>query len=46
VSIDAVELDVAADSICVHGDTAGAASLARSVRRVLETDGASVGACW
>jgi 5-oxoprolinase (ATP-hydrolysing) subunit A len=46
VSIDAVELDVAADSICVHGDTAGAASLARAVRGVLETDGASVGACW
>jgi UPF0271 protein len=46
VSVDGGELDVAADSICVHGDTAGAASLARSVRQALEAEGVSVVACW
>jgi UPF0271 protein len=46
VSVDGGELDVAADSVCVHGDTAGAASLARSVRRTLEAEGVSVVACW
>jgi 5-oxoprolinase (ATP-hydrolysing) subunit A len=45
-SVDGGELDVAADSICVHGDTAGAASLATSVRRALEAEGVSVVACW
>jgi UPF0271 protein len=46
VSVDGGELDVDADSICVHGDTAGAASLARSVRQALEAEGVSVVACW
>jgi 5-oxoprolinase (ATP-hydrolysing) subunit A len=46
VSVDGSELGVAADSICVHGDTAGAASLARSVRQALEAEGVSVVACW
>jgi 5-oxoprolinase (ATP-hydrolysing) subunit A len=45
-SVAGGELDVAADSICVHGDTAGAASLATSVRRALEAEGVSVVACW
>jgi UPF0271 protein len=46
VSVDGGDLDVVADSICVHGDTAGAASLATSVRRALEAEGVSVVACW
>ena len=46
VSVDGGELDVAADSICVHGDTAGAAALATSVRRALEAEGVSVVASW
>jgi UPF0271 protein len=46
VSVDGGELDVAADSICVHGDTAGAAALATSVRRALEAEGVSLVASW
>jgi UPF0271 protein len=46
VSVDGGELAVAADSICVHGDTAGAAALATSVRRALEAEGVSVVASW
>jgi 5-oxoprolinase (ATP-hydrolysing) subunit A len=45
-SIDDVDFEVTADSICVHGDTADAASLARSVRSTLAAEGVTVAACW
>lgn len=35
-------VDVGADSICVHGDSPGAAALARTVRDVLEDEGVLV----
>jgi UPF0271 protein len=40
--IDGGSLTVAADSICVHGDTPGAVDIARSVRDALATAGVSV----
>jgi UPF0271 protein len=42
VTIDDDVIDVAADSICVHGDTPGAAALARAVRAALEAEGVTV----
>lgn len=36
---DGTVVEVRADSLCLHGDTAGALALARSVRRALEEDG-------
>jgi UPF0271 protein len=46
LSIDGVQLEAPADSICVHGDTADAAVLARSVRSTLAAAGVTVAACW
>lgn len=42
VAIDGTELAVAADSICVHGDTPGAVEIARGVRAALATAGIAV----
>ena len=39
VAVDGTAVDVAVDSICVHGDTAGAVELARAVRAELEQAG-------
>jgi UPF0271 protein len=33
---------VAADTLCIHGDTPGAADYARQVRRALQTAGVTV----
>jgi UPF0271 protein len=41
-ALDGSSVEVAADSICIHGDTPGALELAREVRRALEADGVSV----
>ncbi len=41
-AVDGTIVDVAADTICVHGDTPGAASLAARVRRALESAGVAV----
>ena len=35
-------IPVAADTICLHGDTPGAATLARHVRSVLESAGVAI----
>ncbi len=43
VSADGEEVPVAADSICVHGDTPDAVELARAVRAALESEGLAVG---
>jgi UPF0271 protein len=42
VTIDGTEIDFAADSICLHGDTAGAVKLARAVRMDLEAAGVAI----
>jgi UPF0271 protein len=46
ISADGTEVDVSADSICVHGDTPGAVHLAGVVRRAIEHRGATVEAFW
>lgn len=43
-SIEGADVRVAADSICVHGDSPGAVALARAVREGLEADGIRLGA--
>ena len=41
-AIDGTEIDFSADSICLHGDTAGAVELAAAVRGALETEGVEI----
>jgi UPF0271 protein len=41
-SVDGRSIEVAAASLCLHGDTPGALSLARSVRRALEAEGVTL----
>jgi UPF0271 protein len=41
-SVDGDRVDLRADSVCVHGDTQGAAELARAVRRAIEESGCDV----
>ncbi len=43
-TIDGFELPLAADTLCVHGDTPGAAGLAMAIRQALETTGVRVAA--
>jgi UPF0271 protein len=38
-SVDGVDIDVSADTICVHGDTPGAVDFARILRSRLEGEG-------
>lgn len=42
VAADGTEIDFSADSICLHGDTAGAVKLAGAVRRQLESAGVEI----
>jgi UPF0271 protein len=39
LAVDGTRVPVAVDSVCVHGDTAGAVALARAVRTALEAAG-------
>ena len=41
-SIDGTEINVVADSICIHGDTPGALALAKELRAALAASGVSV----
>jgi UPF0271 protein len=41
-AIDGTEIDFSADSICLHGDTAGAVELAEAVRVSLEAGGVAI----
>ncbi len=41
-SIDGKQIELAADTLCVHGDTPGAADAARAVRRELEKQGIEI----
>jgi UPF0271 protein len=43
-AIDGTEIAVSAETICVHGDTAGAVDIARALRRRLEAAGLSIAA--
>lgn len=42
VAITGEELEVEADSLCLHGDTAGAVEMARAVRDGLESSGVEI----
>ena len=46
VAVDGTIVPVRVDTICVHGDTAGAATLARRTRAALEAAGVYVRAGW
>ena len=39
MAVDGSEIDVRAESVCIHGDTPGAVAMARAVRRALEAAG-------
>jgi UPF0271 protein len=41
-SVDGVDVDVRAETICVHGDTPGAVKFARVLRSRLETEGVTI----
>ena len=41
-AVDGSDVRVAAESICVHGDTPGAVSMAAAVRRALEDAGVTI----
>ena len=43
-AIDGTEVELSADSICVHGDTEGAVAAARALRDRLEAAGVTIGA--
>jgi 5-oxoprolinase (ATP-hydrolysing) subunit A len=45
IAVDGSTISLKADTICLHGDTPGAADHAKAVRRGLEAAGVSV-ACW
>jgi 5-oxoprolinase (ATP-hydrolysing) subunit A len=42
VTLDGVEIDIAVQSICCHGDTPGAETIVRTVREALEKAGVQV----
>lgn len=42
IAVDGTEIDFSADSICLHGDTAGAVELAAAVRGALESAGVEI----
>src|SRR5205823_4351034 len=41
-SVDGVDVDVRAETVCVHGDTPGAVDFARALRSRLENEGVSI----
>jgi 5-oxoprolinase (ATP-hydrolysing) subunit A len=41
-SVDGVDVDVRAETVCVHGDTPGAVDFARSLKSRLESEGVSI----
>jgi UPF0271 protein len=42
VAVDGTEIPLAAQTLCVHGDTPGAVNLVKSVREKLEAEGVQV----
>ncbi|MHB8439448.1 MAG: LamB/YcsF family protein [Acidimicrobiales bacterium] len=45
-SVDGTWVEVRSDSLCLHGDTPGAAALGRQVRAALDTAGVEVAPFW
>ncbi len=45
-AVDGSTVELAADSLCIHGDSPKAVALARAVRQALEQAGVSIGANW
>ena len=45
VCLDGTTIAVRADTLCIHGDTPGAAEAARAVREALENEGVGIRAC-
>jgi 5-oxoprolinase (ATP-hydrolysing) subunit A len=43
-SVEGDDVDVRAETICVHGDTPGAVEFARQLRSQLEQEGVGIGA--
>lgn len=43
--LDGTTIPVRADTLCIHGDTPGAAEAARAVRKALEDEGVEIRAC-
>jgi UPF0271 protein len=41
-SVDGVDVDLKAETICVHGDTPGAVEFARALRSRLEEEGVKI----
>jgi 5-oxoprolinase (ATP-hydrolysing) subunit A len=41
-AVDGTEIRIEADSICVHGDSPGAVTMAQTIRRVFESNGVAV----
>jgi UPF0271 protein len=41
-SVDGREVDLSAETICVHGDTPGAVQFARALRLALEKEGVEI----
>src|SRR6266481_5568101 len=41
-SVDGVDVDVCAETICIHGDTPGAVDFARSLKSRLDSEGVSI----
>jgi len=41
-AVDGTDVEVAAESVCIHGDTPGAVAMARAVRRALEAAGVEI----
>ena len=41
-SVDGVDVDVRAETVCLHGDTAGAVGFARALRSRLENEGVTI----
>ena len=42
LTLDGVEIDIAVQTICCHGDTPGAEKIVRAVREALEKAGVAV----
>ena len=45
-AVNGADVPVRADTICLHGDAAGAANVARALRSALESNGVTVRAPW
>ena len=42
-AVDGTDIELGADSVCVHGDTPGAVAIATAVREALQAAGVEIG---